>query len=58
MLQSLLSIVEGLPSALVSPVMMEELTEIEKGGTERQTEKNQVINLKHLGIIHMPLENK
>ena len=58
MLQSLLRIVEGLPSALVSPVMMEELTEIEKGGTERQTEKHQVIDLKHLGIIHMPLKDE
>ena len=56
--QSLLSIVEGLPSATVPPLRMEELTEIEQGCTERQTEKNQVVNLEHLGIIHVPLEDE
>ena len=58
MLQSLPSIVEGLPSAAVQMLEVRGLTEIEKGGTERQTEKHQVIDLKHLGIIHMPLKDE
>jgi len=33
-------------------------TEIKKGGTERQTEQDQIVDLKHLSVVHMSLEDE
>ena len=34
------------------------LTEIEEGGTECQTEQNEVVDFEHLRIIHIPEQHE